>query len=214
MDTMKRAATLLAIMVATAALATPATDRNFAVRVTCDLQTASAQSMPDLAFQQGATPLLSIDTQINGKSVSAVTNGSVFARFVMAPTATSSTFVMATNLPTAVTANSYLIQLPTVGTNTAGVAAGWWYCVRLQRGGHVYWSGDGRVDIAATTSTANGLVWQTVTCGDISVETAARIAGDAANTAALNAWKASTSNSFLRVRQVSPGVWQHVLPGE
>lgn len=171
MLTMKRLSILAAVLQVAGcgiAIATPADDRNYAVRVSCDVQAAGPVALPDLAFQQGATPLLSIDTYANGKSVTADTNGATVARFIMAPTATNATFVSVTNLPSAVTGNGYLVQLPTVGTNTASGAAitnGWWYSVRLERGGYLYWSGSGRLDIEATTSTADGLVWQTVASG-------------------------------------------------
>jgi hypothetical protein len=200
---------------ALACLAGPAEDRLFAVRIACDVQSASPQSLEPIAMLQGATPLLSIDTYANSRPVAADTNGAVVARFVMAPTATSETFIMATNLPTAVTGNGYLIQLPTVGTNTAGVAAGWWYSVRLERNDYVYWTGSGRVDIEATTSTADGLVWQTVASGVTAATLAATSNALAAAAAALDqADRTAASNLFLRVYDSGGGRFKFLLPGE
>jgi hypothetical protein len=60
--------------------------------------------------------------------------------------------------------------MPSIGTNTeynaVVKAAGWWYTVYLDRAGATFWSGNGRVDITATTSTADGLVWQAVSEDD------------------------------------------------
>ena len=155
--------TIIASIIIAAAIlshATPAEDRNWATRVTCELQTAGAQSLPTLTFQQGATPLLSLDQYRNGRAVDALTNGTVDAVFQFGPTATSQYYVAVTNY--AVSGNGYLVQLPTIGTNTT--AGGWWYTAYYMRDGKRYWTGNGRLEIIETTSTADGLTWQEIVC--------------------------------------------------
>ena len=163
--------------------ATPAQDRLWATRVKCELQTAGAASLPDLVWQQGSTPLLSLDQFRVGKSVDADSNVVAIVRF--GPSATNAYFVTTTNY--AVSANGYLVQLPTIGTNTTAVGTGadWWYTAYFERAGYRYWTGNGRVKIVATTSTADGLVWQTITGVSVAAlqsaldaEAQARAAGD------------------------------------
>jgi hypothetical protein len=164
MKTMQRnARTLTAILAlatgaATLTRAAPADDRLWATRVKCELQTAGGTSLQDLTWQQGTTPLLSLDQYRSGKSVDATNSVTAIVRF--GPSATNQTyFVSVTNYATV--GNGYLVQMPTVGTN----AAGWWYTAYFEIAGKRYWTGNGRLDIEATTSTADGLVWQEITCG-------------------------------------------------
>ncbi|MCK9571525.1 hypothetical protein M0R72_21425, partial [Candidatus Pacearchaeota archaeon] len=90
---------IAAIIIAAAILsrATPAEDRDWSTRVSCELQTAGAQSLPLLTFQQGATPLLSLDQYRSGRAVDAATNGTVEAVFTFGPSATNQYFVAVTN---------------------------------------------------------------------------------------------------------------------
>ena len=156
---MKTHAITIAILATCAALrcalaSTPAEDRLWATRVLCELQAASPASLPDLQWQQGTTPLLSLDQLRNGRAVDADTNAVAIVRF--GPTATNTYFVTVTNYATS--GNGYLVQMPTIGTN----ASGWWYTAYFERSGKRYWTGNGRLDIEATTSTEDGLVWQTI----------------------------------------------------
>ena len=138
---------------------TPAEDRLWATRITCELQTAGPASLPALHWQQGTSPLLSFDQYRSGRAVDADTNVTAVLR--LAPTATNLIgWVSVTNYATV--GNGYLIQMPSVGTNTAASGA-WWYTAYFIRGTAVYWTGSGRVTITATTSTgADGLVWQEI----------------------------------------------------
>ena len=146
-------------MILFAAISATAQDIDWATRVRCELQTAGGTSLQDLTFSQGSTPLLAMDQYRLGRELAASTN--VVATFIMGPTALSTYYVAVTN--TSVSGNSFLIQLPTVGTNTA--AGAWWYTVYFEKNGRKYWTGNGIVDIEETTSTADGLVWQEITSG-------------------------------------------------
>lgn len=166
--------------------ATPAQDRLWATRVKCELQTAGAASLPDLVWQQGTTPLLSVEQFRLGKAIAADTNTD--AVVVIGPSAMSQYYVAVTNQSTS--GNSYLVQMPTIGTNTASGV--WWYTVYFERDGRRYWTGNGALTIEATTSTGDGLVWQTITGVSVAAlqsaldaEAQARAAGDAVATIAL-----------------------------
>jgi len=153
-------AALIATLTAASLYGTPADDRNWATRVKCELQTAGGTSLQDLKWQQGTTPLLSLDQYRSGKAVDATNTVTAIVRF--GPSATNQAyFVSVTNYATS--GNGYLVQMPTIGTNTAGITAGWWYTAYFEIAGKRYWTGNGRLDIEATTSTGDGLVWQTVT---------------------------------------------------
>ena len=205
MHTMK--AVILLALLAGPVLATPATDRNFATKVEADLQSAGPQSLPDLAWQQGTTPRLSIDQVANGKAVTADTGTTTRAILIFGPTATSAYFVAVTNY--AASGNGYLIDVPTVGTNTAAVAAGWWYTCYLEQTGKRFWTGNGRLDITATTSTADGLTWQSLTTSaQVTAEAALRAAGDAANAAALSGYSNHVRTVYLRGVDSGGGVFQ------
>ena len=147
-------------MILFAAISATAQDIDWATRVRCELQTAGGTSLQDLTFSQGSTPLLAMDQYRLGRAFDASTN--VVATFILGPSALSEYYVAVTN--TSVSGNSFLIQLPTVGTNTTTGA--WWYTVYFEKDGRKYWTGNGIVDIEATTSTADGLTWQEIVSGD------------------------------------------------
>ena len=130
---------------------------DFATRISCELQTASGTSLQRVTWQQGTTPLLSIEQFRLGKAIAADTNTD--AVVVIGPSATSQYYVAVTNQSTS--GNSYLVQMPTIGTNTASGV--WWYTVYFEHDGRRYWTGNGALTIEATTSTGDGLVWQTIT---------------------------------------------------
>ena len=161
---------------------------DFATRVSCELQTASGTSLQRVTWQQGTTPLLSIEQFRLGKAIAADTNTD--AVVVIGPSATSQYYVAVTNQSTS--GNSYLVQMPTIGTNTASGV--WWYTVYFERYGRRYWTGNGALTIEATTSTGDGLVWQTITGVSVAAlqsaldaEAQARAAGDAV---AMTNWQA------------------------
>ncbi len=172
---MKRLATLATTSIL--ACGTFAAPSDFATRVACELQTASGTSLQRLIWQQGTTPLLSIEQFRLGKAIPA--DPETEAIVVFGPSATNRYFVAVTNHSR--TANGYLVQMPTIGTN----AAAWWYTVYFERGGRRYWTGSGALAIEATTSTGDGLVWQTITGVSVAAlqsaldaEAQARAAGD------------------------------------
>ena len=94
-------------------------------------------------------------------------------RFILGPSATGTYYAAVTGTlhsATNVTASgtnvllSYRVQLPTIGTNSAGAA--WWYTVYFEKSGHRYWTGAGELYIVKTSSTdADGLTWQEVITG-------------------------------------------------
>lgn len=152
---------------------------DFATRISCELQTASGTSLQRLTWQQGTTPLLSVEQFRLGKAIAADTNTD--AVVIIGPSATSQYYVAVTNQSTS--GNSYLVQMPTIGTNTASGV--WWYTVYFERDGRRYWTGNGALTIEATTSTGDGLVWQTITGVSVAAlqsaldaEAAARASGD------------------------------------
>jgi hypothetical protein len=158
----KLTAIAIATLTAWTLYAAPADDRNWATRVKCELQTAGGESLQTLTWQQGTTPLLSFDQYRQGKelSVTNAANTNVTAILFIGASATNSSYVIVTNY--AVVNNGFLFKVPTVGTNTQGNAAGWWYAVYFEQAGSRYWTGNGRLDIIKTTSTADGLAWSAI----------------------------------------------------
>jgi hypothetical protein len=149
-----KAAFIFALL-ACSALADP-----FAQRIRCDINDdqEAAAKLKTMRWIQGSTPLVRFDVYENGAE-SQATNA-VQAVLIFGASANATNYVCVTNSGTA--GNGYLVQLPTVGTNSAGSA--WWYTVYFQRGGYRYWTGSGDLYIEATTSTAeDGLVWQPIT---------------------------------------------------
>ena len=198
MHTMKRLAITAVVMLSAACLATPALDRLWSTRVKCEIQTADGDSLQDLVWQQGTTPRLSLDQFRSGKAVDADTN--VTAIVIFGPSATNNYYVASTNYATS--GNGYLVNIPTVGTNTAGVAAGWWYTVYFEASGKRYWTGNGRLDIEATTSTADGLHWQAVTCGAETDPVALPLVNAVSNRVD------GIATNYLRVVDIGGGVYQ------
>lgn len=132
----------------------------FARRVKCEVQDPDGTSLERLTFQQGTTPLVDLYVLNRGRPIA--TDTTVTARLVFGPTSTGAYYVAVTNY--AVTNNSYLCQVSTVGTNSAAATNGlWWYTVYFDRGGQTFWTGSGELAIEATTSTADGLSWQAIT---------------------------------------------------
>jgi len=206
MHIMKRTQTLvlaLAVGAAVFAAATPETDRNNAYRLRCELQTADGNSLDLLKWQQGTTPRISLDQYRNGKAVNADSNTVAVFRF--GPSATNTYYVSVTNY--AVTGNGYLVQIPTVGTNTVA-GADWWYTAYLVENGYMFWTGNGRVRINKTTSTENALDWQNITCYGGAADAAARLAGDVAGSNYVRAVALAITNAVGTVRAVQVGdVW-------
>lgn len=157
---MKKALILL-VITASMAQASATLDRLWATRVNCELQSADAESLKTLTWQQGTTPRLSADQLRSGRAVDA--EEGTTAIFVMGASATAGHYVAATNYATI--GNGYLINLPTLGTNTASTVGGWWYTIYFERDERRYWTGSGRVNILPTTSTGDGLHWQEITSG-------------------------------------------------
>jgi hypothetical protein len=91
----------------------------------------------------------------------------------------------------AAVSNGYLVQLPTIGTNTANTA--WWYTAYFRRSGSLYWTGNGRLNILATTSTADGLNWQEIVSGSGADSIARAVASNAQAVAAAALPKTSTN---------------------
>jgi len=123
------------------------------------MQSASPTALQSIEWQQGTTPLMRIEPLDNGRPIAA--NQETVVRMVIGPSATNELFSAAES--TVATNDYYLIQWPTIGTNTASEA--WWYTVYFEENGHRYWTGNGELFINATTSTAqDGLVWIDVIC--------------------------------------------------
>jgi hypothetical protein len=218
MHTMKRTQTAilaLAVGAAILTLATPERDRNNAFRLRCELQTAGPQSLETLIWQQGTTPRLSLDQFRGGRAVNADSNSVAVVRF--GPTATNTYFVSVTNY--AVTGNGYLVQMPTIATNTV-TGSDWWYTAYLAEGNALHWTGNGRLRIVRTTSTgADGLTWQEISsfCSVSQAEMNASIAAAAsAGTNYTDSAVGAATNAPGTVRAVLVGdVWQlRVTTGE
>lgn len=145
-----------------------ALDTNLAFRIGCEVQTAGMQSLPDLTWVQGSTPLIEFQPMRNGRQVALSTN--VRARMLISSNlATASAWSVVTNtvLTTNAAASSLWCQWGAIGTNTAGTgttAQAWGYLAFFEDGtGARYWNGSGRLYIEPSTSTDNGLTWQSAT---------------------------------------------------
>jgi len=145
-----------------AALAWGARRPGYDYEIRCEVQTATAE-LGDLIWSQGSTPLVCAVPTKRGEYIGSDAETSV--RMMIAPTATSQWWAVVTNAAT--NATGYLLQWPTVGTNTAA-SAPWYYTVYFEREGHRYWTGSGSLWIEATTATEDGLEWIEIISGDMS----------------------------------------------
>jgi hypothetical protein len=147
-----------------------AAGEDYAYRLTAEIQTAGPQSLKPITWQQGSTPLLQVEPQSRGQPIAADSNTVV--RMVIGASAIATNFAAVTNYTCS--GNYYLLQWPTIGTNsvgTNGTAQAWWFTIYFEQAGHRYWTGNGDLYIEATTSTAsNGLVWQDFTENSVSWE--------------------------------------------
>lgn len=148
-------------------------DTNFAVRLACEMQTAGPASLADLTWQQGTTPHVAVSPLRLGRPIAVDPLTTV--KMIIGQSGMVTNYALATNW--LATNGVYYVQWPTVGTNSAGTnatAQAWWYTVHFERDGRRYWTGDGRLYIEPTTSTAaDGLNWQTITAG-AAIDTVAR----------------------------------------
>lgn len=195
--------------------------QGYATKIRAEVQTAGEQSLRALEWQQGSTPLIRVEPLDNGRPIAAETNMTV--RMIIGESATAELYAVA-NASTA-TKNYYEIQWPTIGTNT--VDSAWWYTIYFEKEGRRYWTGNGELYVNATTSTAqDGLEWIDVICttnmfvpqsrtvtinGDtqeLSSDLVFTVVSESADILS------ASSNIFVRVIEVSPGIWQTKLPGE
>ena len=161
-------------------------DFPFAKRIRCEVNADGNEpvELEGLRWLQGTTPLVQLDVYRDGRPVTGVDTGTV-ARMVIGPTSTGTYYAASTNY--AATNGAFLVQWPTVGTNSSTNV--WWYTVFFERGGFRYWTGSGELRIAQTTSTAeDGLVWQTnTTCAAIAAAVDAHNADATAHDGAIAA---------------------------
>lgn len=160
---MKKFLTILAFSAAAAYAA------DFAWELRCEMQYTDAE-LPDVVWSQGSTPLIAARTYERGKAVPP--REDVTVQMMIAPTPVSQYWAVVTNQAT--NATSYLLQWPTIGTNTTA-SAPWYYVVYYLSGGHRYWTGSGSLWIEETTATGDGLVWQEIASVDL-VEVSNRLA--------------------------------------
>jgi hypothetical protein len=126
-------------------------DATYAQRVKCELDTATGSSMGPRSVLQGSTPVWSLEQYRRGQATNA--SGSVRAVLQVSVTATSAPVYAITNQATS--GYGYLIQWPTIATNSGG--AQWHYRITYQDGaGHVYWTGNGAVTIEANGFAGQG----------------------------------------------------------
>ena len=128
-------------------------DATYAQRAKCELDTATGSSMGPRSVLQGTTPVWSAEQYRRGQATNAVADGSVRAVLQVSVTATSAPVYTITNQ--AVSGYGYLIQWPTIATNSGGAA--WRYRITYQDGaGRVYWTGNGAVTIEASGFAGQG----------------------------------------------------------
>lgn len=132
-------------------------DIDWAKRITCELQTAGPASLPTLTLTQGSSPLIAADQYRSGRALTVTNDTIAILRF--APNITNTLWVSVTNY--SYTSNSYLIQCPSLGTN----AQNWVYTIVYEKEGNVFWTGNGRLDITASTATGTPLSWTTIPQG-------------------------------------------------
>ncbi len=136
-----------------------------AYEIRCEQQYTDAE-LPDLIWSQGSTPLIAARTYERGKAVPP--RDDVTVQMMIAPSATSQYWAVVSNQTT--DATSYLLQWPTIGTNTTAKAP-WYYVLYFLRDGRRYWTGSGNLWIEETTATGDGLVWQEIIGYDLATLT-------------------------------------------
>jgi hypothetical protein len=126
-------------------------DATYAQRVKCELDTATGSSMGPRSVLQGTTPVWSAEQYRRGQA----TNASASTRAVLQVSVTATSAPVYTITNQATSGYGYLIQWPTIGTNSGG--AQWRYRITYQDGaGHVYWTGNGAVTIEASGFAGQG----------------------------------------------------------
>lgn len=156
---------LLLAAVAALAFCADAPAADFAFEIRCEQQYTDAE-LADLIWSQGTTPLIAARTYERGKAVPP--REDVTVQMMIAPSATSRYWAAVTNQAT--NATSYLLQWPTIGTNTTADAP-WYYVLYFLRDGRRYWTGSGNLWIEETSATGDGLVWQEITSIDLATLT-------------------------------------------
>ena len=134
---------------------------DFAFEVRCEQQYSTAE-LQDLTWSQGSTPLIAARTYRRGKPEAP--EAGVEVEMLIAPSATAEKWAKVTAQAT--NSTSYLLQWPTIGTNTTAKAP-WYYTIYFLRDGHRYWTGSGCLWIEETSATGDGVIWQDVISGDL-----------------------------------------------
>jgi len=145
---MRNTITAIAVMCGAACAAS---DRDWAVRVPCEMQTAGPASLPTLNMMQGTSPLLSLDQYRSGAELAATS--AVTCVVSIGPTLTNGYYIVSTNYATE--GNGYLVQLPFLGTN----GTRWAYTAIFERAGRKYWTGNGLVTITRSDVTGDANLW-------------------------------------------------------
>lgn len=144
-------------------------DTNFAFRVPCEVQTADTDSLPELVWLQGSTPLIQAVPMKLGKALAADSNTTV--RMVIGESVTGTNYAVVTNVTISGNTSGYWMQWPTIGTNSAGTgttAQAWFYSILFERESRSYWNGSGKLYIEPADFTGtNGLVWQSYVDGGL-----------------------------------------------
>lgn len=177
-----------------------ALDTNLAFRIGCEVQTAGMQSLPDLTWVQGSTPLIEAQILRNGRQVSLSTN--VRARMLISSNLYAATsWAVATNtvLTTNAAAASMWIQWGEVGTNSCAAGtnepSAWGYTMFFEDAvtGTRYWNGAGRLYVEKSTATGNGLTWLNPT--SLTSIVWGQIFGEPADNAGLVAYVAASAGA-------------------
>jgi hypothetical protein len=114
-------------------------------------------SLPTLEVLQGSSPLIACDQYRSGKALTVTNDVQAVMRF--SSSLTNTLWVSVTNQ--SYYSNSYLIQLPSLGTN----AVNWVYTILYYKDGAIYWTGTGRLDIKKTEVAGSALQFvQVVGC--------------------------------------------------
>jgi len=203
---MKRALLIIAVIASGSLIR--ADPRDWAKRIPCELQSSGAASLPTLTLDQGTSPLISADQYRSGRALTVTNDVECVLRF--SSSTTNTYWVSVTNQ--SYYSNSYLIQMPSIGTN----AVNWVYKLLYYKSGAIYWTGNGRLDILASTATGDSLLWQQVQ-GCVTTNTI---------NAAISTHNLDTNshpdkvsyvfatNNFLRVYDSGGGAYKLLLPGE